>query len=120
MRNARLLSNSLEATGWYTCISDIHRKAGVFKLDKAAVQQHLEAVTGKDETTAAYNAGLPVVAFRLSDDFKKQFPHVKQVAVSNLLRARQYIIPSKPSYLSLEKDSNAHCRLSSSARRRED
>jgi len=26
MSNARLLSKSLEATGWYTCVSDIHRK----------------------------------------------------------------------------------------------
>lgn len=26
LSNARLLSKSLEATGWYTCVSDIHRK----------------------------------------------------------------------------------------------
>lgn len=26
LRNARLLSKSLEATGWYTCVSDIHRR----------------------------------------------------------------------------------------------
>ncbi|KAJ9623159.1 glutamate decarboxylase gad1 [Taxawa tesnikishii (nom. ined.)] len=42
------------------------------------------------------NAGLPIVAFTLSDDFKKDFPHVKQVAVSNLMRAKQYIIPNYP------------------------
>ena len=95
MKNARLLSNSLEATGWYTCVSDVHRKKGVFKFDKAASDQRVNAKAGEDDTTAAYNAGLPVVAFRLSDDFKKQYPHVKQVAVSNLLRAKQYIIPSK-------------------------
>ena len=92
MANARLLSKSLEATGWYVCVSDIHRKKGVFNFK--GVQ---ETVFGKDdETSADYNAGLPVVAFRFSDDFKKDYPHIKQEAVSKLLRVRQYIIPNYP------------------------
>jgi glutamate decarboxylase len=92
LANARLLSKSLEATGWYTCVSDIHRKRGNF--DFGGVQ---ELVFGKEnETSADYNAGLPVVAFRFSDDFKKQFPHIKQEAVSKLLRVKQYIIPNYP------------------------
>lgn len=91
LANARLLSKALEATGWYVCVSDIHRKKGehVFKGKG-------EAVFGKDdETSADYNAGLPVVAFRFSDNFKKENSHVHQETVSNLLRAKQYIIPSK-------------------------
>lgn len=90
LANARLLSTILEASGWYVCVSDIHRKKGehVYKGP-----QELEP----DSTSADYNAGLPVVAFRLSDEFKKDYPHVKQEAVSNLLRAKQYIIPSRPS-----------------------
>ena len=92
LANARLLSKSLEATGWYVCVSDIHRKKGVFDFTGAQ-----DVVFGKDdETSADYNAGLPVVAFRLSDDFKKQYPHIKQEAVSKLLRVRQYIIPNYP------------------------
>ena len=92
MANARLLSKSLEATGWYVCVSDIHRKKGEYAFKGAT-----EAVFGKrDETSADYNAGLPVVAFRFSDEFKTQFPHVKQEAFSNLLRAKQYIIPNYP------------------------
>ena len=89
MTNARLLSNALEASGWYTCVSDIHRKKGEFAFQKGA-----KVVLGQNDTSADYNAGLPVVAFRLSDDFKKDCPKVKQVAVSNLLRAKQYIVPS--------------------------
>ena len=55
-------------------------------------------VFGKeDETSADYNAGLPVVAFRFSDSFKKDFPDVKQQSVSTLMRTKQYIIPSKSS-----------------------
>lgn len=91
LSNARLLSKTLEATGWYVCVSDIHRKKGEHEFKGTK-----EAVFGKmDETSADYNAGLPVVAFRFSDDFKNDYPHVKQESVSTLLRVRQYIIPSK-------------------------
>lgn len=93
MTNARLLSKAIEASGWYICISDVHRKKGEhnFKGTKAVV------FSAEDETSADYNAGLPVVAFRLSDEFKKDFPHVKQESVSTLMRVKQYIIPSKQS-----------------------
>lgn len=95
MSNARLLSKALESTGWYECVSDIHRKKGQLSFTGAA-----NAVFGtEDETSADYNAGLPVVAFHFSEELKKKFPHIKQVSVSNLLRAKQYIIPSQ-SYLS--------------------
>lgn len=90
LANARLLSKSLEATGWFRCVSDIHREKGVYDFKKGE-----PAFSKDDETSADYNAGLPVVAFTLSDDFKKDYPHVKQVAVSNLLRAKQYIVPSE-------------------------
>ena len=91
LSNARLLSKTLEATGWYVCVSDIHRKKGEHEFKGTK-----EAAFGKeDETSADYNAGLPVVAFRFSDDFKNEYPHVKQESVSTLLRVRQYIIPSK-------------------------
>jgi glutamate decarboxylase len=92
MSNARLLSKSLEATGWYTCVSDIHRKKGEHTF-KGAKEKVLEE---EDETSADYNAGLPVVAFRFSDEFKQEFPHLKQDTISNLLRAKQYIIPNYP------------------------
>ena len=91
MSNARLLSKSLEATGWYTCVSDIHRKKGEHKLLNIK-----EAFGREDETSADYNAGLPVVAFRFSDEFKKEFPHLTQETISTLLRVKQYIIPNYP------------------------
>ncbi|KAF3931657.1 hypothetical protein ABW20_dc0108874 [Dactylellina cionopaga] len=92
MANARLLSKSLEATGWYTCVSSIHRKKGdlYYRPGQAVFN------AGANETSADYNAGLPVVAFRLSDSFKKEYPHVKQVLVSTMLRVKQYIIPNYP------------------------
>lgn len=87
LRNARLLSKSLEATGWYTCVSDIHRRAegvGAGVVEGGA--------TG--ETSADYVAGLPVVAFRLTDEFRASFPYIMQESVSLLMRARQWIIPN--------------------------
>jgi glutamate decarboxylase len=95
LSNARLLSKSLEATGWYTCVSDIHRKKG----DHSITHILGESAFGKlvsQETSADYNAGLPVVAFRFSDAFKTQFPHIPQDAVSNLLRTKEYIVPNYP------------------------
>ena len=83
LSNARLLSKSLEATGWYTCVSDIHRKIK-------------DASDEDDETSADYVAGLPVVAFHFSDAFRKDYSHVKQETVSTLLRVKQYIIPNYP------------------------
>ena len=93
MANARLLSNALEATGWYRCVSEIHRKKGQYEYVKGQAQGLLGAGS---ESSADYNAGLPVVAFTFSDDFKKDFSQLKQSAVSNLLRAKQYIIPNYP------------------------
>lgn len=89
LSNARLLSKALEVSGWYVCVSDIHRKKGEHVYTGPG---HIKEV--EDGSSANYNAGLPVVAFRLSDEFKKNYPHVKQEAVSTLLRAKQYIIPS--------------------------
>lgn len=89
LANARLLSRALEATGWYRCLSDIHRKNGDYFYEKG------KPFYTESQTSAGYNPGLPVVAFAFTEEFKKQNPHIKQASVSNLLRAKQYIIPSK-------------------------
>jgi len=88
LSNARLLSNALEASSWYRCVSNIHRKKGVFEYDSKA------QVDG--DTSEAYNPGLPVVAFTFSDEFMKEHPHVKTEAVSKMMRLKQYIIPNYP------------------------
>lgn len=94
-----MLSKSLEATGWYTCVSDIHRPvekkpaADATSVLKDAKQKLLGG-EDDEETSADYIAGLPVVSFRFSDKFKAEFPHIKQEPVSLLMRARQWIIPN--------------------------
>ncbi|KAL2180935.1 glutamate decarboxylase [Thermothelomyces heterothallicus CBS 202.75] len=82
LANARILSQSLEATGWYTCISEIHRPSAPPSPGTTT------------ETSAGYVAGLPVVSFRLTDEFRREYPHVRQETISLLLRARQWIVPN--------------------------
>jgi glutamate decarboxylase len=89
LANARLLSNALESTGWYECVSSIHRKKGDLFYKEG------EKVWSDSETSEGYNPGLPVVAFHFSETFKKDNPHAKQEAISKLLRIKGYIVPSK-------------------------
>ncbi|OIW31105.1 glutamate decarboxylase [Coniochaeta ligniaria NRRL 30616] len=109
LSNARVLSRAIEATGFYTCLSDIHRPAPAKSAAGTVTEKVKEAVTsaassavgggggaphvGRD-TSDNYMAGLPVVAFRFSDEFKKEYPLLKQETVSLMLRARQWIIPN--------------------------
>ncbi|KAL1960484.1 hypothetical protein VTO42DRAFT_7783 [Malbranchea cinnamomea] len=92
LANARLLSKALERTGWFVCLSDIHRKKGDHRYHGSKeIHPYREG-----ETSADYNAGLPVVAFCFSDEFRQKYPHVKQESISLLLRSKQYIIPNYP------------------------
>jgi len=96
-------------------VSDIHRKKGDYVYEKG------EKPYTEGQSSADYNAGLPVVAFSLSDEFKRKYPHVKQVSVSNLLRAKQYIIPSMTcTDLSVMPSPLTWYRLSTAAKRRKD
>ncbi|KAG0048791.1 hypothetical protein BGZ83_006298 [Gryganskiella cystojenkinii] len=83
--NATLLSRCLERSDYFDVISDMHRPKGVYGAE------YKNGAEGK-----AQNPSLPVVAFKLTDEFKKENPHVKQVAVSTLLRIKGWIVPNYP------------------------
>jgi hypothetical protein len=70
----------------YTCISTIH---------KPAPTTAKSIVVSKDDPEY-YVAGLPVVSFRLTDEFKKEYPKVQQASVSTLLRVKGWILPNYP------------------------
>ena len=95
LRNSRLLARSLEGTGWYTVVSDVHRplEQSKGKVDKKLAGGAGEG-TNEEVTSKDFIAGLPVVAFRLSDEFKREFPLVQQESVSQMMRAREWIIPN--------------------------
>ncbi|KDR72645.1 hypothetical protein GALMADRAFT_252808 [Galerina marginata CBS 339.88] len=81
LRNSRMLSRALEST-YFTVLSNIH-----IPLKDAPKSGHLD-------DPEAYNAGLPVVAFRLSEEFKKENPNVKQAWIQTMLRTKGWIVPN--------------------------
>ncbi|KAF8505181.1 glutamate decarboxylase [Gautieria morchelliformis] len=91
LKNARLLSRALEKSGYYHVLSDIHRKVE----GASAVSTSMKSVVGFDETNVEnYEPGLPVVAFRFSDNFKEKHPEIKQKWIQTLLRSKGWIVPN--------------------------
>lgn len=71
----------------------MHREDGVFGYEKASAKQQAEDRKKKrDEVN--YNPSLPVVSFKFTDDFKRRYPHVRQSAVSTLIRTKGWIVPN--------------------------
>ncbi|KAG6896115.1 hypothetical protein C0992_010256, partial [Termitomyces sp. T32_za158] len=85
LRNARILSRALEASKYYTVLSDIHRKIG-------GPSQTLE--NGSEDDPELYHPGLPVVSFRFSDEFKERHPEIQQRWIQTLLRTKGWIVPN--------------------------
>ncbi|KAF8803528.1 glutamate decarboxylase [Phlegmacium glaucopus] len=85
LKNARMLSRALEKTGYYTVLSDVHRKASSPELVPAGIVH-----TDVD----AYEPGLPVVAFRFLDTFKQENPDVQQKWIQTLLRSKGWVVPN--------------------------
>lgn len=79
LRNARLLSRALENT-YFKVFSDVHRPVSPEFEDS--------------DDPRDYKEGLPVVSFRLSDEFKEQYPQVQQNWIQLLLRTKGWIVPN--------------------------
>lgn len=89
LANARLLSDVLEESGLFVCLSEIHRPKGIHSM---LSDNEVKAELGDDPEL--YNAGLPVVSWKFTDQILENYPHVKQANMSTLLRVKGYIIPS--------------------------
>ena len=96
LENARVLSSALEGSGYFECVSDIHRKKGEHLFNVKSLHNGDEEVAGQDVNAEDFNAGLPVVAFKLTDQFHKDYSHVQQAAVSTMMRVKGWIIPNYP------------------------
>ncbi|KAI9251417.1 pyridoxal phosphate-dependent transferase [Phascolomyces articulosus] len=88
--NARLFSKALEGSTYFDVLSDMHRPEGTFGW------RHPPAKQKKSAKGVKYNPALPVVVFKLTDAFQRQYPHVKQAAISTLLRTKGWIVPNYP------------------------
>lgn len=92
LQNARLLSRALEFSGLFTVLSDIHRPVDG---NTALSIEHLSEDQRAACTDARhYKPGLPVVAFRWTDEFRENYPNLRQHALQVLLRTRGWIVPN--------------------------
>jgi glutamate decarboxylase len=102
LKNARTLSRALERSGYYTVLSDIHRRIGghtdTSATDRSADEENI-AVRSSSYTKSLllicaqlYEPGLPVVAFRFSDDFQRKHPDIHQKWIQTLLRAKGWCV----------------------------
>ncbi|CEH17328.1 glutamate decarboxylase [Ceraceosorus bombacis] len=90
LRNARLLSRALENSSYYDVLSDIHKPAGAI----AGVASKVRKAAGGDDSAENYVPGLPVVAFKWTQEFQQQNPHLEQRWMQTLLRAKGWIVPN--------------------------
>jgi len=91
MENARVLSRALEGTGYFKILSEIHVP---YQSASSVVGKVLDAASKEVDNPAHYKRGLPVVAFRFSDQYQKDNPNVKQEWMQTLLRVKQWIVPN--------------------------
>lgn len=87
---ARLLSTKLESTGYFHCISDVHRSrpgAKTHGLD--------QSLCNGEEMIL----GLPVVVFRVSDAFKEKVSPSCLADISEAMEKADFSIPSESFFL---------------------
>lgn len=96
IQNARLLSNFLESSKYYEVLSVIHKplaeadSKSLFTLP-CELPSDLKNVAQNNQK---FRPGLPVVAFRFSEEFRKQYHGVPQAMISVLLRKKGFIVPN--------------------------
>jgi glutamate decarboxylase len=92
LKNARSLSRALEKSGYFVVLSDIHRARGsrsCHGIDSPNFEVcHKQCGRIVLNSLQDYEPGLPVVAFKFSEEFKKSFPHLQQKWIQTLLRTR--------------------------------
>ncbi len=98
-KNARTLSRALEKTGFYTVLSDIHRPVGggnaTHSLEDGDIEvsyPYYDCSVYSLTRVQHYEPGLPVVAFRFSDEFQQKYPDIRQKWVQTLLRAKGWCV----------------------------
>ncbi|KAK6904943.1 glutamate decarboxylase [Kwoniella mangroviensis CBS 10435] len=101
LSKARLISRALEASGYFVCLSQIHRakNQGASNISPVITKAASDIIHGHvpeiDDPTY-YVEGLPVVSFRFSDEIKEKYPRVKQEWIQSQLRAIGWIVPNYP------------------------
>lgn len=85
LTRARILSRALENSGYFTLLTQIH-----IPISKAGEKKQAKL---DEDSPAYYEAGLPVVSFRLTDEIKSKYPNLKQAWIQSQLRGIGWIVP---------------------------
>ncbi|BGP42873.1 glutamate decarboxylase gad1 [Rhodotorula kratochvilovae] len=94
-KNARLFARALERSKYYKVVSEIHRlKSDAEGGDSQSLLDKAKQSTGLSNEIDAYIPGLPVIAFKFSDEFVREYPRIKQRSIQLQMRQRQWIIPN--------------------------
>ncbi|WVQ93968.1 glutamate decarboxylase [Kwoniella sp. CBS 9459] len=101
LNKARLISRALEASGYFTCLSKVHRpknqgQSNISPVISTAAANIIHGTTHEISDPDYYVEGLPVCAFRFSDEIKEKYPNVKQAWIQSQLRAIGWIVPNYP------------------------
>lgn len=84
LKNARLLSRALEKSTYYKVVSTCHlpisKETSVIDTAKKAI--------GAIDDVELYVPSLPVVAFKFSEAFEKEYPSIRQAKIQTYLRAK--------------------------------
>ncbi|KAG7192845.1 uncharacterized protein KQ657_001302 [Scheffersomyces spartinae] len=96
LQNARLLSEFLEETGYFEILSVIHKKIKTQEERDMLFTGHFDHKMHVSDSTTneEYYPGLPVVAFRFSDQIRTDYPEIPQRIISTLLRNQGFIVPN--------------------------
>lgn len=79
LKNARLLSRALERSTYYEVVSTCHLPVSGEKPKKGA---------GAIDDAELYTPSLPVVAFKFTKEFVKEYPSIAQAKIQTYLRAK--------------------------------
>ncbi|TNY23902.1 glutamate decarboxylase [Rhodotorula diobovata] len=90
-KNARLFARAVERSKYYKVVSEIHHLKS--DQDQSLVDKAKQA-TGLSDDIDSYIPGLPVVAFMFSDEFRNEYPRIKQRNVQLQMRQKSWIIPN--------------------------
>jgi len=87
-KNARLLARALENSKYYKVVSDVH------KAKESSLKEKAKQSIGLVDDIEHYVPSLPVVAFKFTEEFKKEFPRIKQASIQHGLRQNNWIVPN--------------------------
>ncbi|BGP57823.1 hypothetical protein JCM8202_002478 [Rhodotorula sphaerocarpa] len=88
-KNARLFSRALENSKYYKVVSRGH-----LPKEPSTLTDKVKDTVVPNDAIDHFLPSLPVVAFQFSQEFRKEYPRIKQASIQKGLRQREWIVPN--------------------------